>query len=237
MSADGSGGSLDQYKRDAALAAVAAEVRDGMLVGLGSGSTAAHVVREIGRRIREDGWRIHGVPTSERTAALAREVGIPLVALEAPPDVVIDGADQVDPSLALVKGGGGAHAREKIVAAAAGKAVIVADYTKAVPRLTGPVPLEVLPFAASWVLRELPRRVPRAEVRLRTRDGRPFVSDNGNPVIDVTCGVIEDPAGLAATLEHMPGIVEHGLFVGIASVVYFAGPEGITIRKISRHNV
>jgi ribose 5-phosphate isomerase A len=232
VSADGAGGSLEQFKRDAALAAVAAEVRDGMLVGLGSGSTAAYVVREIGRRIREDGWRIQGVPTSERTAGLAREAGIPLVALEAAPDVVIDGADQVDPSLALIKGGGGAHAREKIVATAAKRAAIVADYTKAVPQLTGPVPLEVLPFAASWVLRVLPERIPRAEARLRTREGRPFATDNGNPVIELACGVIEDPGALAATLEHMPGIVEHGLFVGIAHVVYFAGPGGIKIEKI-----
>ena len=223
---------LEQYKREAALAAVAAEVRDGMLVGLGSGSTAAYAVREIGRRVREDGWRIQGVPTSERTAALAREVGIPLVALEAAPDVVLDGADQVDPSLALIKGGGGAHAREKIVAVAARKAAIVADYTKAVPQLTGPVPLEVLPFAASWILNALSDRVPRAEARVRTRDGRPVATDNGNPIIELVCGAIDDPAGLAATLDRLPGVVEHGLFVGIAKVVYFAGPEGIKMAKI-----
>ena len=226
------GGSLEGYKRDAALAAVAAEVRDGMIVGLGSGSTAAHVVLEIGRRVREDGWRIQGVPTSERTAALAREAGIPLVALETAPDVVLDGADQVDPSLALIKGGGGAHAREKIVATAARRAVIVADYTKAVPHLTGPVPLEVLPFAVLWVLRTLSEQVPRAEARLRTRDGRPFTTDNGNPVIELACGIIEDPASLAATLDGLPGIIEHGLFVGLADAVYFAGPEGIAIRKV-----
>jgi ribose 5-phosphate isomerase A len=232
VSGDGPGGPLERYKRDAALAAVAAEVRDGMLVGLGSGSTAAHVVREIGRRIREDGWRIRGVPTSDRTAEIAREVGIPLVALEAAPDVVIDGADQVDGFLAIIKGGGGAHAREKIVATAARRAVIVADHTKAVPHLTGPVPLEVLPFAASWVMRVLSERIPGAEARLRTRDGRPFATDNGNPVIDLACGAIDDPAALAEILEHMPGVVEHGLFVGIAHVVYFAGPKGIKIQKI-----
>ena len=232
MSGDTPRGSLEQYKRDAALAAVAAEVRDGMLVGLGSGSTAGYVVREIGRRIREDRWRIQSVPTSERTAALAREVGIPLVALEAAPDVVLDGTDQVDPSLALIKGGGGAHAREKIVAAAARRVAIVADYTKTVPRLSGPVPLEVLPFALPWVLRILPDRVPRAEARPRTQDGRLFATDNGNPVVELVCGVIDDPAALAATLDALPGIVEHGLFVGIASVVYLAGPEGIKKLRI-----
>ncbi len=233
MSPDRSGGgSLEPYKRDAALAAVAAEVRDGMVVGLGSGSTAAYVVLEIGRRVREDGWRIQGVPTSERTAALAREAGIPLVTLDAAPDVVLDGADQVDPSLALIKGGGGAHAREKIVATAARRAAIVADYTKAVPRLTGPVPLEVLPFAVPWVLRALSEWVPRAEARLRTGDGLPFTTDNGNPVIELVCGVIEDPASLAATLDGVPGIIEHGLFVGLADIVYFAGPDGVTVGKI-----
>jgi ribose 5-phosphate isomerase A len=236
VSRDTPGGSLEQYKRDAALAAVAAEVRDGMLVGLGSGSTAAYVVREIGRRIREDRWRIQGVPTSERTAALAREVGIPLVALEAAPDVVLDGTDQVDPSLALIKGGGGAHAREKIVAAAARRVAIVADYTKAVPRLSGPVPLEVLPFALPWVVRVLPERVPRAEARSRTQDGQLFATDNGNPVVELVCGIIDDPAALAATLDALPGIVEHGLFVGIASVVYLAGPEGIKKQGIQRYH-
>lgn len=224
--------SLDRYKRDAALAAVAAEVRDGMFVGLGSGSTAAYAVQEIGRRIQEDRWRIRGVPTSERTAALAREAGIPLVPLDAAPDVVIDGADQVDPALAIVKGGGGAHAREKIVASASRRVVIIADYTKAVARLTGPVPLEVLPFAVSWIPRVVAARLPRSETRLRMHEGRPFASDNGNPVIELVCGGIDDPAEFAARLDEIPGIVEHGLFVGIASIVYFAGPEGIKIARI-----
>lgn len=232
MSPDRSTGSLENYKRDAALAAVAAEVRDGMVVGLGTGSTAAYAVREIGRRIREDRWRIRGVPTSERTAAVAREAGIPLVTLDATPDVVVDGADQVDPSLALIKGGGGAHAREKIVAAAARRTAIVVDYSKAVPRLAGPVPLEVLPFAVPWVLRAVPERVPRAEARPRMQDGRPFPTDNGNVVVDLVCGPIDDPASLAAALDGVPGIVEHGLFVHIANVVYLAGPEGIKITKI-----
>ena len=233
MSGDARGRELlDQYKRDAALAAVDAEVRDGMFVGLGSGSTAAYAVRELGRRIREDRWRIRGVPTSERTAALAREAGIPLVPLDAAPDVVIDGADQVDPALAIVKGGGGAHAREKIVASASRRVVIIADYTKAVARLIGPVPLEVLPFAVPWIPRALAARLPRSEARLRMHEGRPFATDNGNAVIELVCGGIDNPAELAATLDEIPGIVEHGLFIGIASIVYFAGPEGIKIARI-----
>jgi ribose 5-phosphate isomerase A len=232
VSRGGPAGPLEQYKRDAALAAVAAEVRDGMLVGLGSGSTAAYAVREIGRRVSEDRWRIRGVPTSERTAALARELGVPLVPLEASPDVVIDGADQVDPSLALIKGGGGAHAREKIVATASARVVIAADDTKAVPWLSGRVPLEVLAFAAPRLLRMLPERIPGAEAHLRTDGGRPFATDNGNPVIELVCGPIETPASLAAVLDGLPGVVEHGLFVGIAHIVYFAGPGGITIKTI-----
>jgi ribose 5-phosphate isomerase A len=206
---------------------VDAEVRDGMVVGLGSGSTAAYVVQELGRRIREERWRIQGVPTSERTAALAREAGIPLVTLDAVPEVVVDGADQVAPSLALVKGGGGAHAREKIVAVSARRTVIVADFSKAVPYLRGPVPVETLPFAVPWILRAIPERVPHAAAQRRLRDGRPFVSDNGNELIELMCDVIADPAALAATLDALPGVVEHGLFVGIANVVYLAGPEGI----------
>ncbi|HEV2357781.1 MAG TPA: ribose-5-phosphate isomerase RpiA [bacterium] len=220
-------GPLEQYKREAAVAAVAAEVRDGMVVGLGTGSTAAYAVRELGRRVREDGWRIEGVPTSERTAALARECGVPLVTLDATPDVVLDGADQVDPSLAIIKGGGGAHAREKIVATAARRSVIVADHTKAVTRLHGPVPLEVLPFAVPWILRTAAARVPGAEARPRLSDGRPVVTDNGNVVVELVCGPIDDPAALATELDGVPGIVEHGLFVGVADVVYLAGPEGL----------
>lgn len=223
---------LEEYKRQAAVAAVAAEVRDGMLIGLGTGSTAAYAVREIGRRVHDHGWKIRGVPTSEQTAALAREVGIPLVVLEAAPDVVLDGADQIDPSLALIKGGGGAQSREKIVATAAQRTAIVADYTKAVTQLIGPVPLEVLPFAVPWVLRVLPDRVPRSEARLRTRAGRAFTTDNGNAIIELMCGFIEDPLELAVILDRLPGVIEHGLFVGIADVAYLAGPEGITIRKI-----
>jgi ribose 5-phosphate isomerase A len=227
VSREAPAGILERYKRQAAMAAVEAEVRDGMVVGLGSGSTAAYAVREIGRRIREEGWRIRGVPTSERTAAIAREVGVPLATLEAVPEVVIDGADQVSPSLALIKGGGGAHAREKIVACAARRTVIVADYTKAVPRLSGPVPLEVLPFAVPWIVRTIPGCLPGARAHPRLRDGRPAASDNGNAILELVCGAIDDPALLTSTLDAIPGIVEHGLFVGIANVVYLAGPEGI----------
>jgi len=214
------------FKEQAALWAVADEVRDGMVVGLGSGSTAAFVLREVGRLVREQGWRIRGVPTSERTAAEARRLGIPLTTLDATPDVVIDGADLVDPALNLVKGGGGAHAREKVVALSARRVAIVADSTKLVDRLHGPIPLEVLQFALPWVLRVLPDRVPGSDPAVRLRDRQPERSDNGNLLVDLACGPLADPAETAAVLDGISGIVEHGLFVGIADVAYVVGPDG-----------
>jgi len=215
------------FKEQAALRAVADEVRDGMVVGLGTGSTVAFVLRELARRARDDRWQIRGVPTSERTAAEARRLGIPLTTLDTVPDVMLDGADQVDPALNLIKGGGGAHVREKIVALAARRVVIVADYTKAVPRLHGPVPLEVLAFALPWVMRVLPERLPGSRLRLRLEEGRPCLSDSGNFLVDLACGPLSDPGAVAATLDGISGVVDHGLFIGIAHGVYLAGPDGI----------
>jgi ribose 5-phosphate isomerase A len=203
------------------------EVRDGMVVGLGSGSTAAFALQEIARRMREEGLRVRGIPTSEGAAAYARRLGIPLTDLEAVPDVVVDGADQVDPALNLIKGGGGAHTREKVVALAARRVAIVADYTKAVPQLRGPIPLEVLAFALPWVLRALPARVPGSVPQVRLRGGRPLLTDDGHVLVDLACGALADPARVAAALDGVPGIVEHGLFLGIAHIVYLAGPDGV----------
>jgi len=214
------------FKEQAALRAVVDEVRDGMVVGLGSGSTAAFVLREVGRLVRE-GWRLRGVPTSERTAAEARRLGIPLTTLDATPDVVIDGADFVDPALNLVKGGGGAHVREKVVALSARRVAIVADSTKLVDRLHGPIPLEVLPFALPWVLRVLPDCVPGSDPAVRLRDRQPERSDNNNLLVDLACGPLADPAETAAVLDGISGVVEHGLFVGIADVAYVVGPDGL----------
>lgn len=215
------------FKEQAALRAVADEVCDGMVVGLGTGSTAAFALRELARRVRDDGWRIQGVPTSERTSAEARRMGIPLTTLDAVPDVLIDGADQVDPALNLIKGGGGAHAREKLVALAARRVVIVADHTKAVPCLHGPVPLEVLAFGLPWILRVLPDRIRGSQPQVRLADGRPALSDSGNLLVDLVCGPIDDPERIATTLDGVSGIVDHGLFIGIAGVVYLAGPGGV----------
>jgi ribose 5-phosphate isomerase A len=220
---------LAQLKEQAALSAVAAEVRDGMIVGLGTGTTVAFVLRELGRRIRDTRWRITGVPTSERTATQARRLGIPLTTLDATPDVALDGADQIDPTLNLVKGGGGALVREKIVALAARRLVVVADHTKAVARLHGPVPLEVLPFALPWVMRALPDLVPDGRPQVRLVDGRPYRSDNQNVIVDLVCQALGDARAVAATLDGLSGVVDHGLFIGIAAVAYVAGPDGVRV--------
>jgi ribose 5-phosphate isomerase A len=215
------------FKEQAALRAVAGEVRDGMVVGLGTGSTAAFVLKELARRIRDDRWHIQGIPTSERTAAEARRLGISLTTLDAVPDVVLDGTDQLDPVLNLVKGGGGAHAREKLVALASRRVVIVGDYTKAVPSLHGPVPVEVLAFGLPWVMRVLQERIPGSRPQVRLEDGRPAFSDNGNMLVDVLCGPLDDPQATADLLDSISGIVDHGLFIGIADVAYLAGPDGV----------
>ena len=215
------------FKEQAALRAVAEEVRDGMVVGLGTGSTAACVLRELARRVRDDRWELRGVPTSDQTAAEARRLGIPLTTLDAVPDVALDGTDQIDSALNLVKGGGGAHVREKIVALASRRVVIVADHTKAVARLHGPVPLEVLAFALPWVLRVLPDRVPGSRPKIRLQDGQPRLSDGGNFLVDLACGPIDDAAMLAAILDGTAGIVDHGLFVGIPHAAYLGGPDGV----------
>lgn len=198
-----------------------------MVLGLGTGTTAAHVLQAVSRLVRDQGWRLRGVPTSDRTAADAQRLGIPLTTLDETPDVALDGTDQVDPALNLIKGGGGAHVREKLVALAARRVVIVGDTTKTVPRLHGPIPLEVLPFALPWVLRTLPALIAGSTALVRVRDGRPARSDSGNVLVDLGCGPLDDPAGTAAILDGTAGVVDHGLFLGVADVVYLAGPDGL----------
>jgi ribose 5-phosphate isomerase A len=199
-------------------------VRAGMVVGLGSGSTAAEFVRLLGARVR-GGLQLRGVPSSEVTAALAREVGVPLVGLgdvEAI-DVTIDGADEVDPRGELIKGRGGALLREKVIASASRKLVIIVDDTKQVPVLGArmPVPVEVTPFAVPVVQRTLAAM--GATVARRAGDGNaPYLTDGGNHILDCQFGPIADPAGLAARLDGIVGVVEHGLFVGFAPTVIVA---------------
>ena len=222
----------DQGLLDRLISRALSHVRDGALVGLGSGRTASAFVRALGARVRQ-GLRARGVPTSEATARLAREVGVPLAGLdEGVLDLTVDGADEVDPRLDLIKGYGGALVRERIVAAASRRLIILAEAEKLVPMLgsRGRLPVEVIPFACPLAMRELAGLGCRPA--LRTMDGKPFVSDNGNWIID--CGVrpIEAPADFARDLRAIAGVVDTGLFLGMADLVLVA--EAGAIREMRR---
>jgi ribose 5-phosphate isomerase A len=217
----------DEEKRLAAAAAVK-WVKDGMVVGLGTGSTATHAITMLGKLCRE-GLSITGIPTSSRSAALAWEVGIPLIELErvGQIDVTIDGADEFDPKLNLLKGGGGALLREKIVASCSKKVVIVTDSSKQVPVLGHfPLPVEVLPFAAQAVAQRL-RDEYGIEVVLRQGADGLYSTDQANWIADCHFGAIPDPAKLGAALSSIPGVLGHGLFVGMASVLLVAHDGGV----------
>jgi ribose 5-phosphate isomerase A len=206
-----------------------------MIVGLGSGSTAAFAVNALGRRVGE-GLRIVGIPTSEATAARARALGIPLTSLAevSQIDMTIDGADEVEEgSLNLIKGLGGALLREKIVASATKRLVIVVDDRKVVSRLgsRGPVPVEVTPFGWQATARELVDLGAKPVLR-RNPDGGPFISDGGHNILDCTFGPIASPGSLARDLDHIVGLVEHGLFIGMTSEVRVAGADGVRVLKV-----
>ena len=200
----------------------------GGTVGLGTGRAAAAFIRALGTRVRE-GLRVQGVPTSQAATLLGREFGIPLVGLGDVEsiDVTVDGADEVDPHLNLIKGYGGALVRERIVAAASRQEIILVGSEKLVPVLgsRGKLPVEVIPFATAWCVRQL--RTLGCEPALRTVDDDPFISDNGNHILD--CGIrpLADPAALERALQATPGIVDTGLFLGIASVVLVGDPDGV----------
>ena len=218
----------EDAKRAAAEAAVAAEVRSGMALGLGTGTTASHVTVAVGRLLREGALGdIVAVPTSEATAALAREHGVPLTTLTEQPQLALclDGADEIAPDLGLVKGLGGALLREKIVASAADRFVVVADGSKRVARLGehAPVPVEVIPFGEAVCARAL------AALGCIPEPRAGFVTDEGNHILDCRFGPIADPAALATAIRAIPGVVEHGLFLGMAAAAYVAGPDGIEV--------
>ncbi|WP_417684172.1 ribose-5-phosphate isomerase RpiA [Roseibium sp.] len=222
----------DDWKRLAAERAVQ-DVQDGMKLGIGTGSTAEHFVRALGERVRA-GLKVIGVPTSERTHELAKAEGITLTTLEDEPelDLTIDGADEIDPNLVLVKGGGGALLREKIVAAASGRMIVIADGSKLVDVLGAfPLPIEVNSFGlgATWKAIEtcLAENDLSGELVLRGGKEHPFVTDGGHYIIDAHLGKIPHPACLADDLAAIPGVVEHGLFIGLASKAYVAGPDGV----------
>jgi ribose 5-phosphate isomerase A len=210
-------------------------IKPGMRLGLGTGSTAAEFVTLLGRRVAE-GLSIIGVPTSERTAAQARALAIPLATLDEQPelDLTIDGADEFDPQLRLIKGGGGALLREKIIAMASRRMIVITDESKAVPVLGQyPLPVEIDRFGASVTLRQTGEAAARAgchgKITLRQSEGVAFISDGGNFILDCHFGRIDAPEDLAARLTAIPGVVDHGLFLGIASTVISAGAGGITI--------
>ncbi|WP_226039885.1 ribose-5-phosphate isomerase RpiA [Natrinema sp. DC36] len=214
------------------------EVEDGSVVGLGTGSTTAHAIRALGRAV-DDGLEIRGIPTSFQSRELALEVGIPLTELDAVDgvDLAIDGADQVvddrDATAhgALIKGGGAAHAREKLVDAAADRFVVVADPSKLTDRLERPVPLEVRPDAHTVVAERIRDLDGEPTLRDAERKDGPVVTDNGNLVLDCAFGPIDDPDALATRLSGISGVVEHGLFVGLADATYVGTDEGCEVRR------
>ena len=219
---------LEQLKKAAAQQAVEF-VQDGMIVGLGTGSTAKHMIRALGEKIRA-GMKIKGVPTSAETAALATEVGISLLDTENrwEIDVAIDGADQVDPHFNLIKGGGGALLKEKIVAASARQFIVMVDHTKQVPVLGGtfPLPIEIIAFGWGSTAREI-EALTKSRVGLRQQNGLPFKTEAGNLIVDVHIDQINQPGELETALNLIPGVVETGLFVGRTNVLIVGTPQGV----------
>ena len=225
----------DDQKRAAAARAVEF-VTPGMRLGLGTGSTAKHFVDLIGERVRA-GLDIVAVPTSEATHAQAMACGIKLTTLDETPelDLTVDGADEIAPDMSLIKGGGGALLREKIVAAASARMLVIADESKWVATLGQfPLPIEVTPFGFAATLRAVDKAITGIQrsgpLKLRMgKDGHAFVTDGGHWIIDAQLGRIDDPVALAHALSLIPGVMEHGLFVGMARMAIIGGPAGVRI--------
>ena len=222
---------IQQAKQNAALEAVK-HVKDGFIVGLGSGSTAAFAIEALGERIKNENLHIMGIPTSYQAFLLAVEYGIPITTLDEHPviDVTIDGADQLTPELFLIKGGGAALAREKIVAAASKLNVIIADQPKKV-KLLGEnnqfVPIEVLPFAIALVKQKIVALGGKPVVREGKGKLGPVITDNGNAVIDAYFGEIKNPTELAIKAKMIPGVVETGFFISLTDIVYIGSIDKV----------
>jgi len=233
---------VDDQKRAAAEAALE-YVKPGMRLGLGTGSTAEHFVRALAPRVKA-GLKLTCVATSERTAALARELGVAVAELNDVRrlDLTVDGADEVGPDLVLIKGGGGALLREKIVAAASDTMVVIADEAKAVATLGRfPLPVEIVPFGWRVTVERIAEAAARSGcsqnlMRLRGGEAHPFASDGGHFIADCSAETIPDPERLAKALEAIPGVVDHGLFISLASVALIGTSNGISVREVRRHS-
>jgi ribose 5-phosphate isomerase A len=226
--------SSDELKRAAAHAALGL-IQPGMRVGLGTGSTAGHFVEALARKYHT-GMAVACVPTSEATQRLAESLGLPLTTLDEFPalDITVDGADEIDPELRLIKGGGGSLLREKIVATSSERMIVIADHAKRVDALGHfPLPIEIVPFGTRATMAKIEAAARRAGSRgpiaLRKRHGKLFLTDNGNVIADCSFGHISNPELLAGALCAVPGVVEHGLFLGIAALAIIAAPSGIEI--------
>jgi len=210
-------------------------VQNGSVVGRGTGSTAAFAIEELGRRIREERLSIVGVPTSFSASMLARKHGVPVGTLDDVDriDVAIDGADEVDPAKNLIKGGGAAHTREKVIDYLARQFVVVVDESKLVKYLgeTFPVPVEVIPMAITPVLRALEKLGGQPAVRMAVKKDGPVISDQGNCIVDVRFERIDDPAKMEAALNNIPGVVENGIFTGAADIILVGSSDG-GVRRI-----
>jgi ribose 5-phosphate isomerase A len=226
---------MDALKRQAAARALD-HVQEGMKLGLGTGSTAKHFVELLGEKVRA-GLKVVGVPTSESTRALAESCQVPLTTLDEIDrlDLTVDGADEINPALDLIKGGGGALLREKIVAAASDRMIVIADDSKWVGYLGRfPLPVEVIPFGLAATQRAMADAFVRAGVSgqmllRKGAGGHVFVTDGGHWIVDVRLGEIQDAPRLAGLLSAIPGVVEHGLFIGLASTAILAGAQGIRV--------
>jgi ribose 5-phosphate isomerase A len=222
---------IEEAKRNAASEA-AKHIRDNFVIGLGSGSTAAYAIHEIGNRIEREEMHVLAVPTSHQSFTLAIDHGIPITTLQEHPtlDLTIDGADQIDSQLNLIKGMGGALTREKIVASASKTLIIIADKRKKVSCLgenDQPVPIEIVPFAAPIILRKIEQMRGKPTIREGNRKVGPVITDNGNFIIDANLGDIHNPEKMQQKLKSLSGVVETGLFANMAGLVYIGEPCGV----------